>query len=252
MADFRIRLIVCMLLSAGLLLTQGLLSKPAEARTFAERGAAARQLTDNAIEDMLEEGSLDLIQVESVKRELERLVTDIGLEGHVHLELNAAVEYAGMLVDQGHRLDPTGQVAGLGLLMAAVSQVADDFAGGFLSSEAEDKPVEGAQTVFDTGVRNWMPFAGVTRSVSEGAEFNGWDSDATIVLVSRREQIMLSIENSGYSAEWLLPVPYSRSVSFGIDRGNEEFILLSVHAPDASTHFLIDGGGTGKIFVHRR
>jgi len=238
-------------LSLLLTLAIALQASPASARTFAERAEDALDSSALMIEDMLEQGRPDLLAAGALERELRRLASDIAVEGNRHARLDTALDLARGLA--GGRRDPrTRQVADLGLLYDALERVAADFGAGFLNSESSELPVADSQTVFDTGVRNWMPFAGVVSEVSEGAKFSGWDEDAVVVLVNKGGEIMLSIENNNYSARWLLPVPFARSISFGIDRDNEDYILLSIHAPDASTHFLIDGGGAGRIYVHRR
>ncbi len=232
-----------------------LISSPADARSFAGRAENALMLVDSVIAQMLDSGDSNGLAVDGVASELVRLQTDMATEGHMHSKLDEAVELALSLADVELGWDSDHNVAfvaQLGLLHILLTEVSTDFDAGLLTDEVRELPITRNQTVFDTGVRNWLPFSGAQSEVSAGAEFTGWDKDAKFVVVSSGGEIMLSIENNNYTAQWLLAVPFSSSISFGIERGNPEHILVSVHVPDASTHFLIDKGGTGELFIHRR
>jgi len=231
-----------------------LISTPANARSYAGRAENALRLVDAVIAEMLEAGDSFGLAVDDISIELLRLQADMTTEGHIHSGLDEAVELATTLAksaswDSGSDVE---YVAQLGLLHILLTEVSQDFQAGLLTDEVRELPVTSNQTVFDTGVRNWLPFSGTQSEISEGAVFTDWDNNAKFVMVSSGGEIMLNIENNNYTAQWLLAVPFSSSISFGIERGNPEHILISVHVPDASTHFLIDKGGTGQLYIHRR
>lgn len=236
-------------------LSIALVNTPAAARSFAGRAANALKQVDGAIAAMLERGESFGLEAQDIAAGLSRLQTDLATEGHYHSKLEEATEVASALADTAIGWGSASEVeyvSQLGWLHILLTEVSLDFQAGLLSDELLELPVAKQQTVFDTGVRNWLPFNGAQSEVSEGAVFTGWDKAAKFVLVSSGGEIMLNIENNNYTAKWLLAVPFSSSISFGIDRGNAGHILLSVHAPDASTHFLIDKGGTGQLYIHRR